>query len=134
MQIEATRFEGDFNYEVIIDPGIDISCIKIPPMLIQPFVENSIWHGLIPKQDGEKKLILSFASEGDEVICKVDDNGIGRRKAALRKGNRQGTSLGTILTMNRLANINLLENKRYTIDIVDKDNDEGTIVTIRIQI
>lgn len=134
IQIEATRFEGDFNYEVIIDPEIDTSCIMIPPMLIQPFVENSIWHGLMPKTSGEKKLILSFASAGDEIICKVEDNGIGRREAALRKGKKQGSSLGTILTMNRLANINLLEKKQYTIDITDKENDGGTIVTIRIPV
>jgi len=133
IQIEATRFEGDFNYEVIIDPDLDTTCIMIPPMLIQPFVENSIWHGLMPKAGGEKKLVLSFATAGDEVVCKVEDNGIGRREAALRKSRKQGSSLGTILTMNRLANINLLENKRYTIDITDKENDGGTIVTIRIQ-
>ena len=103
-------------------------------MLIQPFVENSIWHGLMPKASGEKKLILSFKPGADDIICTIDDNGIGRKKAAERKEKKQGTSLGTTLTLNRVANINLLENKKYSIDIVDKENDGGTIVTIRIPV
>ena len=103
-------------------------------MLIQPFVENSIWHGLMPKTEGEKKLILSFACTDDSVICKVEDNGIGRNKAAANKSKKHATSLGTALTFNRVANINMLENRnRYVIEIYDKANDEGTIVTITIQ-
>lgn len=103
-------------------------------MLIQPFVENSIWHGLMPKTEGEKKLILSFTGTDSSVICKVEDNGIGRRKAAITKNKRHGTSLSTALTFNRVANINNLENKqKYTIEIYDKADDGGTIVTITIQ-
>ena len=103
-------------------------------MLIQPFVENSIWHGLMPKTTGEKKLILSFIGTEDTVICKVEDNGIGRNKAAAIKSKKQATSLGTALTFNRVANINNLENKmKYAIEIYDKENDGGTIVTITIQ-
>ena len=134
IQIEAKRFSSDFNYEIKIDDDLDTSGIKIPPMLIQPFVENSIWHGLMPKTEGEKKLILSFACTDDSVICKVEDNGIGRNKAAANKSKKHATSLGTALTFNRVANINMLENRnRYVIEIYDKANDEGTIVTITIQ-
>lgn len=134
IEIEAKRFSSDFIYEVKIDPEIDTAGIKIPPMLIQPFVENSIWHGLMPKQEGEKKLILSFAGTENSVICKVEDNGIGRNKAAAMKSKKHATSLGTALTFNRVANINLLENKeKYAIEIYDKTDDGGTIVTITIQ-
>ncbi len=133
IQIEAKRFSSDFNYEVKIDPEIDVSSIKIPPMLIQPFVENSIWHGLMPKTEGEKKLILSFTGNDDSIICKVEDNGIGRNKAAAMKSKKHGTSLGTALTFSRVANINMLENKtRYAIEMYDKAHDGGTIVTITI--
>ncbi|MEP7239120.1 MAG: hypothetical protein ABI685_14670, partial [Ferruginibacter sp.] len=93
-----------------------------------------IWHGLMPKTNGEKKLLLSFSGQEDDVICKVEDNGIGRKAAGERKEKKHGTSLGTKLTMNRLANINLLEKTRYTIDIFDKEEDGGTIVTIRIRV
>lgn len=134
IQIEAKRFSSDFNYEVKIDPEIDISSIKIPPMLIQPFVENSIWHGLMPKTEGEKKLILSFDGTDDYIVCKVEDNGIGRTRAAEMKSKKHATSLGTALTFNRVANINMFENKnRYAIEIYDKPNNGGTIVTITIQ-
>jgi ligand-binding sensor domain-containing protein len=134
IEIEAKRFSSNFTYEVNIDLDIDTSSIKIPPMLIQPFVENSIWHGLMPKTDGEKKLILSFKGTDDTIICKVEDNGIGRNKAALMKSKKHATSLGTALTFNRVANINNLENKvRYAIEIYDKEQDGGTIVTITIQ-
>jgi len=134
IEIEAKRFNADFNYEVKIDPEIDTGGIKIPPMLIQPFVENSIWHGLMPKAEGEKKLILSFTGTDNSVICKVEDNGIGRNKADNTKNKKHNTSLGTALTFNRVANINNLENKaKYAIEIYDKENDGGTIVTITIQ-
>jgi ligand-binding sensor domain-containing protein len=133
LQIEAARFDANFVYEVIIDETIDTSCIKIPPMLIQPFVENSIWHGLMPKETGEKKLALSFMGKNNEIICTVEDNGIGRAKAALIGIKKQKTSLGTALTLNRVANINRIESTKYLIDITDKENDGGTIVTIRIQ-
>lgn len=135
IQIEAKRFSGDFTYEVKIDPAIDVTCIMIPPMLIQPFVENSIWHGLMPKTEGEKKLTLSFAGSNNAIICKVEDNGIGRDKAAITKSKKNTTSLGTALPLNRVANINRLENKtRYAIEIDDKENNGGTIVTITIQL
>jgi hypothetical protein len=134
IEIESKRFSSDFNYEVKIDPEIDTAAIKIPPMLIQPFVENSIWHGLMPKPEGEKKLILSFTGTENSVICKVEDNGIGRNKAAAMKSKKHATSLGTALTFNRVANINMLENKaKYAIEIYDKSEDGGTIVTITIQ-
>jgi LytS/YehU family sensor histidine kinase len=134
IEIEAKRFSSDFTYDVKIDTEIDTAGIKIPPMLIQPFVENSIWHGLMPKPDGEKKLILSFTGTENSVICKVEDNGIGRNKAAAMKSKKHATSLGTALTFNRVANINLLENKeKYAIEIYDKTDDGGTIVTITIQ-
>jgi ligand-binding sensor domain-containing protein len=135
IEIEAKRFSSDFTYEVKIDPEIDTRSIKIPPMLIQPFVENSIWHGLMPKTEGEKKLILSFTGNGNSVVCKVEDNGIGRSKAADAKNKKHATSLGTALTFNRVANINNLEKKeKYSIEIYDKANDGGTIVTITIQL
>jgi ligand-binding sensor domain-containing protein len=135
IQIEAKRFNADFKYEVKIDPDIDVSSVKIPPMLIQPFVENSIWHGLMPKTDGEKKLTLSFTGSDNSIICKVEDNGIGRDKAAIAKSKKNTTSLGTELTMNRVANINRLENKtRYAIEIYDKEENGGTIVTITIKL
>jgi ligand-binding sensor domain-containing protein len=134
IEIEAKRFSSGFTYEVKIDPEIDIEAIKIPPMLIQPFVENSIWHGLMPKTEGEKKLELSFTGTDNFIICKVEDNGIGRNKAAAMKSKKHATSLGTTLTFNRVANINMLENKaKYAIEIQDKENDGGTVITITIQ-
>jgi ligand-binding sensor domain-containing protein len=134
IEIEAKRFSSDFTYDVKIDPEIDTGAIKIPPMLIQPFVENSIWHGLMPKTEGEKKLELSFTGTDSCIICKVEDNGIGRIKAAAMKSKKHANSLGTALTLNRVANINMLENKtKYAIEIKDKENDGGTVVTITIQ-
>lgn len=134
IQIEATRFDGNFKYELIIDPSIDTASISIPPMLIQPFVENSIWHGLIPKSGGEKKLILSFVAKGNSIICTVEDNGVGRNHAASGKLHKNATPLGTTLTISRMKNINLIENnQKYSVDIYDKEQGTGTIVTITIQ-
>jgi sensor histidine kinase YesM len=84
------RFSADFNYEISCDKNIDEDYHELPPMLIQPFIENSMKHGLLHKT-GEKKININFALDDKEeyIICTISDNGIGRKKSAEIKMNNQ---------------------------------------------
>lgn len=74
------RFSADFNYELRVDNNVDSELVKIPPMIVQPYVENAIKHGLLHKK-GNKYLSITFGKAGDDLLITIDDNGIGREKA-----------------------------------------------------
>jgi ligand-binding sensor domain-containing protein/putative methionine-R-sulfoxide reductase with GAF domain len=76
LEIENLRFSNVFSFVINIDSAIDENEIKIPPMMIQPLVENAIWHGLL-KKDGDKKLIIRYAIMNEMLCCSIDDNGLG---------------------------------------------------------
>lgn len=79
VELEQWRMNMKIDYEVNIDETIDPS-LKIPPLILQPFIENAIWHGL-SKKDGEKKIVLSIAQDKQFITCVITDNGIGRKMA-----------------------------------------------------
>ncbi|WP_153800128.1 histidine kinase [Foetidibacter luteolus] len=85
LQLEQLRFNDNFVYNIRFSDDIDPSEIKIPPMMLQPFVENAIWHGLMPKK-GDKEIAIDFMlQEDDLVVCTIKDNGIGREASAKLK-------------------------------------------------
>jgi LytS/YehU family sensor histidine kinase len=108
LELEQLRLTNEFHFDIIVDEDIEPEEINIPPMLLQPFAENSIWHGLIPKQ-GEKKLTIEFKLRDDDtLVCIVDDNGIGRAAAKVIKEEKQANSpvnksRGMSLVYNRMA-------------------------------
>ena len=79
--LEQLRLNMKINYEVVIDNSIAVSEIKLPPLILQPFVENSLWHGL-SRKEGSKQLLLHISEENNWVVCTITDNGIGRQKAS----------------------------------------------------
>ena len=104
LELEMLRFDNKFDYELEIDPAIDLYNIEIPSMLIQPFVENAIIHGLMGKNDTKGKIKIIFQKEGDGIRCIIEDNGIGREKAEEIKKQRvmHKKSLGIKVTKDRL--------------------------------
>ncbi|KAA9039409.1 tetratricopeptide repeat protein [Ginsengibacter hankyongi] len=76
MQLESMRMQNKFSYEIKVDEDIDRENTLIPPLILQPFVENSIWHGISKKQ-GAGKILVSIHKEGNMINCVVEDNGIG---------------------------------------------------------
>ncbi|MBP9601781.1 MAG: histidine kinase, partial [Lutibacter sp.] len=96
LDIEKARFDEDFSYEINIGYGIDIENIKIPSMLLQPYVENAVKHGLLHKK-GEKRLTIDFERIFDSLKITIDDNGIGRQKSAELKAikNKDHLSFAT---------------------------------------
>jgi hypothetical protein len=81
LALEALRFEHSFSYQLNVDASLDQFNLEVPILLIQPYVENAIMHGLLPK-NGAGKLSISFENQEDFIICRISDNGIGRAAAA----------------------------------------------------
>lgn len=132
LELECLRFNDDFAYEIIASPAIDLENIQIPPMLIQPFVENSIKHGLIHSEKPVKKLIVEISSTRGGFNIEIKDNGIGRSRAPSgRLKNSEG--FGLAITNERIT----LFNQKYkncltaTIDdLTDGGKPSGTLVTL----
>jgi LytS/YehU family sensor histidine kinase len=84
VELESVRFKDSFTYSITCDDSIEAEEIKIPTLLIQPFVENAIWHGLMHKE-GDRHLLVSFSEKVDFIECIIEDNGVGRKNAAALK-------------------------------------------------
>ena len=121
MELEALRLNHKFTYSIKVDPGIDIDNTLIPPFILQPIIENSIWHG-ISKKEGRGEIKIEIRKVNETIICSVDDNGIGRSGAAVfsTKQNKE-KSMGLKITENRIKRINDLNNRKGGIAIIDKE-------------
>ena len=102
LKLEHMRFKDKFDYQIIIDPEVDDASIKVPPMLVQPFLENSIWHGLLPK-DGPGQVILKVSIVEDYLQFTITDNGVGIEHSLQQKTTTDShISKGMEITKNRL--------------------------------
>ena len=138
LEMEKIRF-ANFTYIIDVNETLATDEIQMAPMLIQPFVENAIWHGL-QKKLGEKKLFIRFYRKGDQLVCEIEDNGIGilesqKNKSSLRPAHR---SLGISNIEGRLAVLN--EKYKMSCSMTIKDKSElpgagsGTLVTLQLNI
>jgi anti-sigma regulatory factor (Ser/Thr protein kinase) len=126
--IEKARFGESFHVQINIDHALDLENIHIPPMLIQPYVENSIKHGVFHKQ-GNKILLLRITKtenqEGIEVV--IDDNGVGReRSKEINKSRIAHHSFATVANEKRIDLINQTIDKKTKLTIIDKVNNDGS--------
>ena len=130
LDLESLRFDHTFIYEVSFAENSNLLNEEVPMLIIQPFVENAIKHGLVPKQSSDKKLTIRFFDQVDYILCEVEDNGIGRKAAAENKGTNYRPSRGMSLTQERLQMSNSWNKVKDPIHI--EDLDQGTKVTIKI--
>lgn len=135
-KLEHLRFRDKFEYTINKDPLLNAADLEIPPMLIQPFIENAIWHGLRYKEE-KGQLTFAIQQEAEAIIIAIQDNGIGRDKSkALKTKNQQKyKSTGLENVQKRIALINEIYHKNYSIAIADlspKKEDKGTTVKIII--
>lgn len=134
-ELERLRFEESFNVHFFYDKNMILEEITFPSMMIQPFVENAINHGLSPRKDGMGKLEIRFKQKGHQLICEIKDNGIGRKNALQnrRKGHK---SRGMNILEEKIQVMKLADLVDITIDITDshpeKQQYPGTVVTLRI--
>ncbi|NAY91590.1 hypothetical protein GTQ34_06645 [Muricauda sp. JGD-17] len=137
LELESLRFDSAFSYEIVCQKGLDTESIKIPFMICQPFAENAIIHGLLPKEDDNKKLIISFSLDENILTCRIDDNGIGRQ-AAKDNGSwhqRARKSRGIQVSKLRLDSSGLRANNYEIIDKKDSNgNSKGTTVIIKVTV
>ena len=136
LELEAMRFDKKFQYIIDIDPNIDQNYDRIPSMLIQPYVENAIIHGLLPKE-GVGKISIVLQKQGDTILCIIEDTGIGREKSMTFKKNRvqQHKSMGMSITQERLdiLNSSLSSNiNAEVIDLFEKGVPTGTRIRLSI--
>ena len=135
LSLELLRFDNSFSYTITTDEGLDPEEIEIPSMILQPFVENALIHGLLPKKSGAKQLDISFGKDNNHLICTVDDTGVGRLAAKERLHIYQNEKKSRGLEVTKLRLQSLGKNKD-SITIVDKYDDynhpEGTKVIVRI--
>jgi two-component system, LytTR family, sensor kinase len=135
LSLEHFRFSEKFDYTFEVDPTIDTDAVQIPPMLIQPYIENAIWHGLRYKE--EKGFLSVKVTKGtDRLVVQVEDNGIGRKKSqAIKTANQKETvSTGLKNIETRLRIINEIHRTRLSVSIEDlhPPDESGTRVLIRI--
>jgi sensor histidine kinase YesM len=121
LQLESMRFDSKFSFAVCVEPDIDLKSVEVPALIIQPFIENAIWHGIVPKNCGGH-VTLSVSKMNNRVAVKIDDDGIGREASMQNKSARGLTHLskGMHLTQSRLELNNLLQQKEAKLEITDK--------------
>jgi hypothetical protein len=131
--LENLRFERPFTF-VINSPGIDTSAVMMPTLLIQPFVENAIWHGLSPREDLEGKIAIDLRLDKDLLYCEISDNGIGRKRAAMMKADRAEAKnpLGIGLTIQRLERMDPSHTWLAGVSIEDVTNETGDNLGTRV--
>jgi len=137
MQMEALRFPGKFEWRIRCDDSLSREELQLPPMLIQPFVENAIRHGLMPKPDtGLVEVSVTPAGEG-MVKVTVEDNGIGRARSAeinARKNQGGHHSLGMAITADRLALLNARAERKTRWQVTDLMDAEGHPAGTRVEL
>jgi LytS/YehU family sensor histidine kinase len=137
MVVERLRFKNSFDYVISFINEIDAENVSVPPLILQPFCENAIWHGLMHKE-GHGNLTIDLSMSNTILECVISDNGIGRTNAAKLKtrSDEKEKSMGLHITTQRLALLNQNKNVHtvYTIDdILDEHkNVTGTKVILKI--
>jgi LytS/YehU family sensor histidine kinase len=133
LELEALRANNRFTFEIKIENDIDADNTLVPPLLMQPFVENSIRHGLSEKE-GAGKIMIHFAIQDDMLICNIEDNGIGLEKSKAIKNiapQMNKKSLGIKITQSRINILNQhKKNKIASMKI--RDAGHGTNVEIKL--
>ena len=136
LELERMRFENKFDYTISIDPAIDTEDVTIPSMFIQPFIENAIWHGLMHKE-GKGNLLVKLECKGPILVCTIQDDGIGRKKAEKDKENNSKThkSHGMQITKERLEIFNQQHhNNNLSFNVTDLEDNAGHSSGTRVEI
>lgn len=130
---QKLRFEDRFEFEVTVNDDLSLNETMIPPMITQPFIENSIEHGQLHTVDGGF-IKINFSAVNNMLHIEISDNGIGRKKASLNKKSKEHHSMAMKITEERISIVNkkYLTNGKLEISDFDRNNETGTIVGIEI--
>lgn len=140
IELEAMRFKQKVQFSINVAPGIDQRYLCIPPLLLQPYVENAIWHGLMHKSEGGTVMVVVSQPQDNLLHIEITDDGVGRERAAELKSKSAGKhkSFGMQVTADRIRMINQLYNiqtKTQIVDLVDSFGEPcGTRVILEIPV
>ena len=132
-KLEHNRFKDKFDYQIKVDENINLEQFSIPPMLLQPYIENAIWHGLRYKKEKGNLLISINKKDNETVAILIIDDGIGRKKSQEIKTKNQlkQKSKGMSTIKNRIAILNDMYKERISVNVTDiSENEEGTKVEL----
>jgi ligand-binding sensor domain-containing protein len=139
LAMEALRFNYHFVYKMSVAEDIDVEVLKVPPLILQPYVENAIWHGLMHKEE-KGQLDIEVTEENDYIYFRIADNGIGRKQASAlaSKSATKHKSMGLKITADRIAlmqNANGAESPITINDLSDPEgNPAGTEIIIKMPV
>ena len=137
IDLEDMRFENKFDYEINIDDNVPAEEVEVPPLILQPFVENAIWHGLMHKKERGMLKVNLTRKEGS-LVCEIEDNGVGRQRAGELKSKSatKTKSMGIKITSSRIKqnSYNGKGSKIEVEDLVTNNTAAGTKVTISIPV
>jgi two-component sensor histidine kinase len=131
LELEKLRFPDKLNYEIIVDPDLDTGQIEVPSMVLQPYAENAIIHGIKPKTDNGL-LRVEVKKEENKLVCIIEDNGIGRKKSAAIKAAlaEQRKSMGMDITKERIQRMGKVKGQH--LEIIDLMDDQGADLGTRV--
>ncbi|MCD4744767.1 MAG: tetratricopeptide repeat protein [Bacteroidales bacterium] len=126
LELEKLRFNNKFDFKINITPNIDTENTYIPPMLVQPYVENAIIHGIMNKSSSGN-INIDFCKKNDVILCSVIDDGVGRKKAneIKKKTKQKHKSIGLQLTNERLSLLNKQRKSQIAVKITDLTDENG---------
>lgn len=135
LALEKTRFADKFDYEIHVDESLNTQSLKVPGMLVQPFLENAIWHGLRYRTT-KGFLNLSFEKENEQLKIIIEDNGIGIEESKKQKTEHQKARKGRGMknTLERIDLLNDLYKKEISCTVKDKENNSGVLVILKLNV
>jgi LytS/YehU family sensor histidine kinase len=133
IEMEKMRFDNQFEYRIIVAENVSPHHLEIPQLILQPFVENAIWHGLV-HEDRPNLLKISIEKRDRKTLCIIEDNGIGREEAHNRKRNHQfhKKSMGMAITQNRIELTRNLYQIETKVEIIDLKDENGSATGTRV--
>lgn len=136
IEMERIRFDNQFEFRIEVGEEVNADSVQVPSLIIQPYVENAIWHGLLHLENGGNLRIRLRMSDESVLECMIEDNGVGREKAAeYRSKSATGRkSLGMKLTEDRIAVLNQYAQTNARVEILDLKNETGEAAGTRVTI
>jgi ligand-binding sensor domain-containing protein len=127
LDLESLRFNHHFEYRISKSPELDISALKVPPLIIQPYVENAIWHGLMHKEE-KGNLDIEISQEDNLLFIRIADDGIGRKQSSAlsSKSATRHKSMGLQITADRIAMIQPAGSREVPVKIIDLVASDGS--------
>lgn len=134
LSLEQLRFGDELQYELYTDPNVELASPRIPNMLVQPYVENAIWHGIMPN-NGIGKIAIRFMEENErELRIEIRDNGIGINKSKASRKHADKPSLGMKLTSDRLHVLQQMLGQRFSVTIEETSDAQGVVTGTLVKI